>query len=217
MGNVASETTFDHWKVVFLMSKSEKKWEKGAWDNETYPTQFYRWTRSQNRCQIEFSSRNDREISSSIFAGLNCSNCTYSPLAAVLFCIPYNIYPVNEFDFLFVTEKLGSKHLAAAKSMHLVHLSSLQSIYFFRERENLEMHSPFACKPHFRHFVGNIILEFGISLSTVFSSCRQLPLLWIITFCLGPHIRGSVILYRIGYHQRKIITCIHLVALYSIF
>ena len=112
--------------------------------------------------------------------------------------------------FLFVTEKLGSKHLAAAKSMHLVHLSSLQSIYFFRERENLEMHSPFACKPHFRHFVGNIILEFGISLSTVFSSCRQLPLLWIITFCLGPHIRGSVILYRIGYHQRKIITCVHI-------
>ena len=28
--NIASETTFDHWKVVFLMSKSEKKWEKGA-------------------------------------------------------------------------------------------------------------------------------------------------------------------------------------------
>ena len=60
---------------------------------------------------------------------------TYSPLAAVLFCVPYNIYPVNEFDFLFVTEKLGSKHLAAAKSMHLVHLSSLQSIYFFSEKE----------------------------------------------------------------------------------
>ena len=102
---------------------------------------------------------------------------TYSPLAAVLFCVPYDIYPVNEFDFLFVTEKLGSKHLAAAKSMHLVHLSSLQSIYFFREREILEMHFPSACKPHSRHFVGNIILEFGISLSTVFSSCRQLPLL----------------------------------------
>ena len=27
---MALETTFDHWKVVFLMSKSEKKWEKGA-------------------------------------------------------------------------------------------------------------------------------------------------------------------------------------------
>ena len=79
----------------------------------------------------------------------------------------------------------------------------------------LEMHSPSTCKPHSRHFVGNIILEFGISLSTVFSSCRQLPLLWIITFCLGPHIRGSVILYRIGYHQRKIITCVHLVAQHS--
>ena len=25
MGNIASETTFDRWKVVFLMSKSEKK------------------------------------------------------------------------------------------------------------------------------------------------------------------------------------------------
>ena len=25
MGNMASETTFDHWKVGFLMSKSEKK------------------------------------------------------------------------------------------------------------------------------------------------------------------------------------------------
>ena len=25
VGNMASETTFDHWKVVFLMSKSEKK------------------------------------------------------------------------------------------------------------------------------------------------------------------------------------------------
>ena len=30
MGNIASETTFDHWKVVFLMTKSEKKREKGA-------------------------------------------------------------------------------------------------------------------------------------------------------------------------------------------
>ena len=30
VGNIASETTFDHWKVGFLMSKSEKKWEKGA-------------------------------------------------------------------------------------------------------------------------------------------------------------------------------------------
>ena len=88
---------------------------------------------------------------------------------------------------------------------------------FFREKEILEMHSPSTCKPHSRHFVGNIILEFGISLSTVFSSCRQLPLLWIITFCLGPHIRGSVILYRIGYHQRKIITCVHLVAPHSRF
>ena len=26
---MASKTTFDHWKVVFLMSKSEKKEEKG--------------------------------------------------------------------------------------------------------------------------------------------------------------------------------------------
>ena len=31
---MASETTFDQWKVVFLMSKNEKKWEKGAWGNE---------------------------------------------------------------------------------------------------------------------------------------------------------------------------------------
>ena len=67
VGNMASETTSDHWKVVFLMSKSEKKWEKGAWSNETPPTPFYRSTRSQNSCQIEFSSRNGREISGSVF------------------------------------------------------------------------------------------------------------------------------------------------------
>ena len=66
-GKMASETTFDHWKVVFLMSKSEKKWEKGAWSNETPPTPFYMSTRSQNSFQIEFSSRNGREISDSVF------------------------------------------------------------------------------------------------------------------------------------------------------
>ena len=59
---MASETTFDHWKVVFLMSKSEKKWEKGAWYNETPPMPFYRSTRSQNSCQIKFLSRNGWEI-----------------------------------------------------------------------------------------------------------------------------------------------------------
>ena len=67
VGNIASETTFDHWKVVFLMSKSEKKWEKGAWSKETPPTPFSRSTRSQNSCQIQFSSRNGREISDSVF------------------------------------------------------------------------------------------------------------------------------------------------------
>ena len=45
----------------------EQKWEKGARSNETSPTPFYRSTRFQNSCQIEFSSRNGREISSSVF------------------------------------------------------------------------------------------------------------------------------------------------------
>ena len=45
----------------------EQKWEKGAWSYETPPTPFYRSTRSQNSCQIEFLSRNGREISGSVF------------------------------------------------------------------------------------------------------------------------------------------------------
>ena len=45
----------------------EQKWEKGAWSNETPPTPFFRSTGSQNSCQIEFSSRNGREISDSVF------------------------------------------------------------------------------------------------------------------------------------------------------
>ena len=58
----------------------EQKWVKArkrGWSYQTPPTPFYRSTRSQNSCQIEFSSKNDREISSSIFGRTNCSNCTH--------------------------------------------------------------------------------------------------------------------------------------------
>ena len=47
----------------------EQKWEKGAWSNETPPTPFFRSTRSQNSCQIKFSSRNNREIKAAQFFG----------------------------------------------------------------------------------------------------------------------------------------------------
>ena len=52
---------------LIIGSKLTSISSSGAWSNESLPMPFYRSTRSQNSCQIKFSSKNGWEISSSIF------------------------------------------------------------------------------------------------------------------------------------------------------